>query len=174
MPVRAHFWAQLNSLPACASRSLSFSTRLEEAMRLITLITGASLNAGLLFAALPGGHWPLLLDAVAIVLVVISSIAIYRWSPRFIKLVLLICYLSWLAAATTLGFSSALSIGSLQTTLGSFVSVSIVFVLLGAGLAMCAAAGYLAIVEMRRQAARERNKSAGQKRPTHKECVGAL
>ena len=143
-------------------------------MRLITLITGASLNAGLLFAALPGGHWPLLLDAVAIVLVVISSIAIYRWSPSFIKLVLLICYLSWLAAATTLGFSSALSIGSLQTTLGSFVSVSIVFVLLGAGLAMCAAAGYLAFVEMRRQAARERNKSAGQKRPTHKECVGAL
>ena len=143
-------------------------------MRLITLITGASLNAGLLFASLPAGHWPLMLDAVAIVLVVISSIAIYRWSPRFIKLVLLICYLSWLAAATTLGFSSALSIGSLQTTLGSFVSVSIVFVLLGAGLAMCAAAGYLAIVEMRRQAARERNKSASQKRPTHKECVGAL
>ena len=143
-------------------------------MRLITLITGASLNAGLLFAALPGGHWPLLLDAVAIVLVVISSIAIYRWSPRFIKLVLLICYLSWLAAATTLGFSSVLSFGSLHTALGSFVSVSIVFVLLGAGLAMCAAAGYLAFVEMRRQAARERNKSAGQKRPTHKECVGAL
>ena len=143
-------------------------------MRLITLITGASLNAGLLFASLPIGHRPLLIDVVAIGLVVISSIAIYRWSSRSIKLVLLICYLSWLAAATTLGFSSALSFGSLHTALGSFVSVSIVFVLLGAGLAMCATAGYLAIVEMRRQAARERNVSATPKSHTPKECVGAM
>ena len=143
-------------------------------MRLITFITGASLNAGLLFASLPFCHRPLVIDVVAIGLVVISSIAIYRRSPRLIKLVLLICYLSWLAAATTLGFSSALSFGSLHTSLGSFVSVSIVFVLLGAGLAMCATAGYLAIVEMRRQAACERNVSAAQKRLTLKECVGAM
>ncbi|WP_343177090.1 hypothetical protein [Pseudomonas sp. 4810-S13] len=143
-------------------------------MRLITLITGASLNAGLLFASLPIGHRSLVIDMVAIGLVVISSIAIYRWSPRLIKLVLLICYLSWLAAATTLGFSSAMSFGSLHTALGSFVSVSIVFVLLGAGLAMCATAGYLAIVEMRRKESCERNVSATQKRLTLKECVGAM
>lgn len=174
MPVRAHFWARLNSLLTCASRSLSFSTVLEEAMRLITLTTGASLNAGLLFVSLPGGHRPLLIDAVAIVLAVISSIAIYRWSPRLIKLVLLICYLSWLAVATTLGFSSTLSIGSLQSSLGSFVSVSIVFELLAAGLAICVAAGYLAIVEMRRQAARERSESASSKSPALKECAGTL
>ncbi|WP_158456429.1 hypothetical protein [Pseudomonas fluorescens] len=147
---------------------------LEEAMRLITLITGASLNAGLLFVSLSGGHRPLLIDEIAIVLVVVSSIAIYRWSPRLIKQVLLIFYLSWLAVATTLGVSSTLSIGLLQTSLRSFVSVSIVFVLLGAGLAMCAAAGYLAIVEMRRQANRERNEFASQKSPMLKECAGTL